>query len=119
MVRRRLDRPREERHAALSCGWSEDQKFLLAEFSVRTGDDVILSGTQRIGWDPLTHRIKSWYFDSHGGYGEGDWTGSGGDWTVRSFASSARRQQDDRHQHVPSRRRQQLHLEDHRIARRG
>ena len=68
----------------LSCGWSEDQKFLLAEFSVRSGDKVILSGTQRIGWDPLTHRIKSWFFDSQGGYGEGDWTGSGGDWTVRT-----------------------------------
>ncbi len=69
---------------SLSCGWTPDQKFLLAEFTVRNGDDVILSGTQRIAWDPLTHRVKSWSFDSQGGFGEGDWTGSGGDWTVRT-----------------------------------
>jgi ketosteroid isomerase-like protein len=67
----------------LSCGWSEDQKFLLADFSVRVGESVILSGTQRIGWDPSTHRVKSWFFDSQGGYGEGDWSGSGGDWIVK------------------------------------
>jgi len=66
-----------------SCRWSDDQKFLLAQFSIVSGETDILSGTQRIGWDPRTHRIKSWLFDSQGGYGEGDWVGSGGDWIVK------------------------------------
>jgi len=40
--------------------------------------------TQRIGWDPLSKQIKSWVFDSEGGYGDGLWTRNGDQWMIKS-----------------------------------
>ena len=40
--------------------------------------------TQRIGWDPLTEQIKSWFFDSDGGYGHAYWTRNGNRWVIKS-----------------------------------
>ena len=38
--------------------------------------------TVRIGWDPLNARIRSWIFDSNGGFGEGLWVKDGKKWVV-------------------------------------
>src|SRR5438093_4211725 len=40
--------------------------------------------SQRIGWDPLAKRIRSWVFDSEGGYGESDWTRDGNNWIIKA-----------------------------------
>lgn len=40
--------------------------------SVPSMDD--LEGTQVIGWDPAAGTIRSWMFDSDGGFGEGTWS---------------------------------------------
>jgi hypothetical protein len=42
-----------------------------------------MTGTQRIGWDPLAKKIRSWVFDSEGGFGEGVWTRDGKQWIVK------------------------------------
>ena len=31
----------------------------------------VMTISERIGWDPLSRQIKSWVFDSRGGYGDG------------------------------------------------
>jgi hypothetical protein len=67
-----------------SVAWSDNQNFLLRTFDVRVKGKPALSGTQRIGWDPLTKQIKSWVFDSRGGYGEGLWTRSGNQWVIKA-----------------------------------
>jgi uncharacterized protein (TIGR02246 family) len=67
-----------------SMAWSDDGNFLLRTFEVRAEGKPDLKGTQRIGWDPLTRQIKSWTFDSRGGYGDGHWVRSGDRWTVKS-----------------------------------
>ncbi len=69
---------------ATSVAWSEDGNFLLRSFEVRVAGKAELKGTQRIGWDPLTRQIKSWVFDSQGGYGDGYWTRSGDRWVIKS-----------------------------------
>lgn len=56
------------------CRWSEDGNYLLRNYTMRIGDRNELSGTQRIGWDPQRHQIRSWVFDSNGGFGEGFWS---------------------------------------------
>ena len=38
---------------------------------MKTGGMPVLSGTQRIGWDPLNRQFKTWIFDSEGGHAEG------------------------------------------------
>lgn len=66
-----------------SCRWTEDGSFLLQEVTVTpvVGEATTLS--QRIGWDPLGNRFKSWVFDSAGGYGEGNWTPTETGWLIK------------------------------------
>jgi uncharacterized protein (TIGR02246 family) len=67
-----------------SVAWSDNQNFLLRSFDVRVAGKPALTGTQRIGWDPLTKQVKSWVFDSRGGYGEGLWMRSGDQWVIKA-----------------------------------
>lgn len=64
--------------------WDENKSFLLEEFQVVREGAVILKGTQRIGWDPQAKQIRSWTFDSAGGFGEATWTPAGDDWIVKA-----------------------------------
>ena len=41
-----------------------------AIFVIHVQGKPVMNVTQRIGWDPLTKQIKSWVFDSDGGYGD-------------------------------------------------
>lgn len=66
--------------------WSEDQNFLLGDFHVTRAGAVVMHSTQRIGWDPLTGKVRSWMFDSDGGFGEGHWTHVDGSWVIKSTA---------------------------------
>ncbi|HWA99580.1 MAG TPA: SgcJ/EcaC family oxidoreductase [Pirellulales bacterium] len=63
--------------------WTKNQTFLNYAFkaSVPGADD--LEGTQVIGWDPAAGTIRSWMFDSDGGFGQGTWSKSGNRWTVK------------------------------------
>jgi len=70
----------------ISYQWSEDQNFLLGNYHVTRGGQVVMHSTQRIGWDPLAGKVRSWMFDSDGGYGEGQWTQVDGSWVVKSTA---------------------------------
>lgn len=69
--------------AQISCRWSEDGNFLIRTFRVHHHGKAALSVVQRIGWDPLAKQIRSWEFDSEGGYGEGRWTRDGDRWIVK------------------------------------
>ena len=69
-----------------TCRWTGDKQALLREFSIRTRGKVVMTGTQRIGWDPRAEQIKSWEFDSEGGHGEGLWARLGNQWVVKATA---------------------------------
>lgn len=70
----------------VTCRWSPDKNFLLQDYTVKVQGSEVVSGTQRIGWDPLTRKIRGWLFDSHGGYGESFWNWDGERWIIRSSA---------------------------------
>ena len=72
-----------EADARIDCRWSEDGNFLIRTFRVHHRGKPALSVVQRIGWDPLAKQIRSWEFDSEGGYGEGRWTRDGDSWIVK------------------------------------
>lgn len=76
----------EEAIVTTSCRWSEDSNFLLQDFTVHVMGVPEISGTQRIGYDPLTHTLRSWVFDSQGGFGESLWNWDGEKWVIRSSA---------------------------------
>ena len=65
------------------CAWSDDGNFLIRSFSVRERGKPVMSITQRIGWDPTARQIRSWEFDSEGGFGEGKWSRNGASWVVK------------------------------------
>lgn len=67
-----------------TCRWSDDKNFLLRDFVIQVQGKPVMNVTQRIGWDPLTRQIKSWVFDSDGGYGHALWSRSGNQWTIKS-----------------------------------
>jgi uncharacterized protein (TIGR02246 family) len=67
----------DESHEALvktSYRWSDDHRFIVGDFAMHIGGREAMNGTHRIGWDPLAHQIRSWAFDSEGGFGESLWT---------------------------------------------
>lgn len=66
----------------ISTRWNETRTYLLRDLKVLREGHVVFSGTQRIGWDPVTRTIKSWVFDTDGGHGEGTWTKVGDRWLV-------------------------------------
>ncbi len=67
----------------LNCRWSDDGNFLLRSFTVKQRGKPVMTVTQRIGWDPLARRIRSWEFDSEGGFGEGTWSQDGQRWLIK------------------------------------
>src|SRR5205085_2075266 len=67
----------------VSVRWALNRAFLLQEYKAKDGDGE-LTVTQLVGFDPLTDRIKSWTFDSRGGYGEGLWSRDGNAWVIEA-----------------------------------
>jgi uncharacterized protein (TIGR02246 family) len=59
---------------AISYRWSEDGNFLLGDYVVSVGGEPVSKSSQRIGWDPVVGVIRSWTFDSDGGFSQGEWT---------------------------------------------
>ena len=67
-----------------SCKWAPGGNFLDREFTIKTRGQAVISGTQRIGWDPLRRQFKTWIFDSLGGHAEGYWTRNGDHWVIKT-----------------------------------
>ncbi len=63
--------------------WSDDGNFILNEFSAQVAGRPAISCTRRFGRDPLAKQIRSWVFDSAGGYGEGLWSRDGDRWVIK------------------------------------
>ena len=66
------------------CAWTKNRNFITRTFSLSFEGEVVLEGTQVIGWDPERKRIRSWMFDSEGGFGDGLWLRKGNQWIVKS-----------------------------------
>jgi uncharacterized protein (TIGR02246 family) len=69
-----------------SCRWSKDKNFLLQQYKVTVNGRETMDISQRMGWDPLNKRIRTWVFDSEGGYGESYWTRDGAGWIIKATA---------------------------------
>jgi uncharacterized protein (TIGR02246 family) len=65
-----------------TCNWSKNQNFLIRSFTVEAGERIDASGMQVIGYDPAEKKIRSWTFDSDGGFAEGVWTKRGEQWFI-------------------------------------
>jgi uncharacterized protein (TIGR02246 family) len=68
----------------LTCKWSEGQAFFLQDFVIKQPDGKDFFVTQRVGWDPAMGQVRSWQFDSGGGFSIGWWTREGNSWTIQT-----------------------------------
>ena len=63
--------------------WAGDKNFLVRTIHVQ-GNQTTTDGWEIIGWDPVQQQIRSWIFDSNGGFGESTWVNNGEDWLIRA-----------------------------------
>lgn len=71
-----------ERTVTTTYEWDENKVFIRGKYTVKQGDKVVESGTQRFGKDNADGGIRSWVFQSDGGFGGGLWNRDGKNWTV-------------------------------------
>jgi uncharacterized protein (TIGR02246 family) len=76
----------ENTQAHLRCNWTGGGRFLFRSFVIRAGDKGNVAGTQIIGHDPSSGQIRSWTFDSDGGFSEGVWSREKDRWIVKATA---------------------------------
>jgi uncharacterized protein (TIGR02246 family) len=68
------------------CSWTDNERFLLSTYIVREPDQPELKVSQVIGWDPADQGVRSWVFDSDGGFGQSTWRERQGDWLIQAKA---------------------------------
>jgi len=69
--------------------WTKNQNFITRKFAISVEGQSDLSGVQVIGWDPVAEKIRSWVFDSDGGFGSSTWKKKDNKWVVNSSATLA------------------------------
>jgi uncharacterized protein (TIGR02246 family) len=66
------------------CKWTKNHSFITRSFTVAVEGDIDVSGMQIIGWDPVAKTIRSWTFDSDGGFSEATWTRKKDRWFIQN-----------------------------------
>jgi uncharacterized protein (TIGR02246 family) len=67
-----------------TCKWTKNRNFLTRSFRLDIAGKIDLEGTQVIGYDAAAGQIRSWIFDSAGGFGESAWQRDGNRWIVKN-----------------------------------
>jgi uncharacterized protein (TIGR02246 family) len=63
--------------------WARGGNYITRNVTVKRAGDVTLEGWQIIGWDPVDENIRTWTFDTEGGFAEGRLTREGDRWLLR------------------------------------
>jgi uncharacterized protein (TIGR02246 family) len=79
----------ENTRIATDCNWTKNKNFITRSFTVSIDDQIDLSGMQFIGWDAAAKQIRSWTFDSDGGFSQGTWSKKENRWYVRKKGTTA------------------------------
>lgn len=67
-----------------SFKWSEGKHYLIGEVRIQPRGQEPHVVSQRIAWDAAAGLIRSWNFDSDGGFSSGEWSRDGDGWIVSS-----------------------------------
>jgi uncharacterized protein (TIGR02246 family) len=74
------------REVTTTYEWDDNKVFIRGKYTVKEGAKVSESGTQMFGKDNAEGGIRSWVFQSDGGFGGGLWNREGKKWTVDFYA---------------------------------
>jgi uncharacterized protein (TIGR02246 family) len=66
--------------------WDEDKAFLHCRYTLKKDGEVVASGLQVIGKDPVGG-LRSWQFDRSGRFGESSWSRDGDRWVIEASAT--------------------------------
>lgn len=72
----------------LSYAWDPSGNFIIQHFTMQV-DNKKFEGIQIIGWDPIQDKLRSWIFDSAGGFGESIWSKQDNKWVVKTVFTLA------------------------------
>jgi uncharacterized protein (TIGR02246 family) len=65
--------------------WTLNGRFLARTFSInRNGETDAFESAEVIGYDNINDTIRSWIFDSEGGFGQATWTRDGNKWLAQA-----------------------------------
>jgi hypothetical protein len=78
----------EQAEITTNCQWTKNRNFMTRMFSVSVRDRIAVSGMQIIGWDPAKKQIRSWVFDSDGGFGEATWSKKDKVWHIQTIGTA-------------------------------
>ncbi len=70
--------------AGITARYTKNNAFLILSFSFTREDRDSISGMQVIAWDPAEEHVRSWTYDSNGGFGQGTWSQLGDAYTIRT-----------------------------------
>ncbi len=73
----------DESVVSTSYRWSSNEQFIVGQFHVDTPEEGTLDGTVHIAWDPQLKQLRSWVFDSEGGFASGVWARNEETWIVK------------------------------------
>jgi uncharacterized protein (TIGR02246 family) len=72
--------------ATTKAFWSLDGHFITRTFRIER-EDGPFTGVEVIGYDPDAQGIRSWTFDSEGGFGESTWRNEANKWLIQTRAT--------------------------------
>ncbi len=75
-------------HIDTTCQWTRNKNFITRSFTVSIRDRIDMAGMQIIGWDPAEKQIRSWVFDSDGGFAEGRWSKQESRWSITTSGTT-------------------------------
>lgn len=67
-----------------NTNWDKYENMLISRFNMKIFGQDVMEGRQIIAWDPIEKKIRSWFFDSDGGFGHGFWYENDGNWFVKA-----------------------------------
>lgn len=74
----------------MTARWDAGRTFLVRDARLKSrdpdGEPAVVELHQRIGWDPVVGRIRSWSFSTDGSRGEATWFRDGDSWVARGSA---------------------------------
>jgi hypothetical protein len=74
----------DEGSLAVKATWMHDKRFISRTFELQDKQGHKVTATEIIGWDPAARVIRSWSFDSQGGFEQAVWNRDGDQWLIKA-----------------------------------
>ena len=70
----------------VTADWQHERNFVARSFWLQDGHGQTVTATEFIGWDPAAQTVRSWSFDSQGGFEHAVWHRDGDRWLIKADA---------------------------------